>query len=158
MYFEKFPKIEYNGVTMPDISIRYKINTLVRDSVNTYELYRLSEGEKPEDVAYRLYGDVSYYWIILLMNDISDPLNEWFRSDDEMELFLIGKYMDEVNSVHHYEDPEGYVINDYVDITTITISNRQYEESLNDDIREIKILRPNYLLQLINEFESTING
>ena len=157
MYFEKFPKIEYNNVIIPDLSIRYKINTMVRDSVNTYELYRLSEGEKPEDVSYRLYGEVSYHWVVLMMNDISDPLGEWFRNDLEMDLYVDDLYVDP-NGVHHYEDSDGYVIAAYVDSSTVTISNREYEEGLNDAKREIKVLRPQYLYQLINEFETTING
>jgi len=157
MYFEKFPKIEYNGVVIPDISIRYKINTMVRDSVNTYELYRLSEGEKPEDVAFRMYGEVTYHWVVLLMNDISDPLGEWFRNDVEMDLYIADKYVDP-SAVHHYEDSDGYVIAAYVDQSTVTITNREYEEEINNDKREIKVLRPEYLYQLINEFETTING
>lgn len=158
MYFKKFPKIEYNGTTMPDISIRYKINKLVKESVNTYELYRLSEGEKPEDVSYRMYGDVTYHWVVLMMNDIADPFDGWFRNDEEMEIFLTDKYAGEIDSVHHYEDADGYYINDYADTSTNTITNREYEESLNDNLREIKVLRPAYLSQLITEFESTING
>lgn len=157
MYFEKFPKIEYGDTIMPDISIRYKINTMVRDSVNTYELYRLSEDEKPEDVSYRVYGDVGYHWVILMMNDVSDPLGEWFRNDNEMDLFLDGKY-DDPSGVHHYEDTDGYVISEYVNGSTVTVSNREYEEKINDGLREIKILRPEYLYQLIHDFESTING
>jgi len=157
MYFEKFPKIEYNGVSIHDVSIRYKINTIVRDSVNTYELYRLSEGEKAEDVSYRLYGDVSFHWVLLMMNDITDALGEWFRNDDEMDLLIEEKYVDG-NALHHYEDGDGYVIPEYVDASTVTISNRDFEEGLNDAKREIKVLRPEYLYQLINEFESSING
>jgi len=158
MYFEKFPKIEYNGIITPDVSIRYKINTLVRDSVNTYELYRLSEGEKPEDVSYRIYGEVTYHWVILMMNDISDPLGEWFRNDVEMDLFLDNKYGNDVGAIHHYEDGDGYVIPVYADASTVTITNREYEEALNDAKREIRVLRPEYLYQLINEFETTVNG
>lgn len=158
MYFEKFPKIEYEGNTLPDISIRYKINTLVKESENTYELYRLSDGEKPEDVAYRVYGDPTYHWVVLLMNDVVDPLDDWFRNDEEMELLLTAKYGVNVGDVHHYHDAEGYVIATYIDSSTVTITNREYEEGLNRDLRKIKILRPVYLSQLITEFESTVNG
>lgn len=157
MYFDKFPKIEYGDAVAPDISIRYKINTLVRDSVSTYELYRLSENEKPEDVAYRVYGDVTFHWVILMMNDISDPLGEWYRNDTEMDAFLDEKYANP-EAVHHYEDADGYVIPAYVDASTVTVTNRDYEERINDSMREIKILRPEYLYQLISDFESTIDG
>jgi len=157
MYFEKFPKIEYNDVIIPDLSIRYKINDLVRQSVNTYELYRLSESEKPEDVSYRIYGEVTYHWVVLLMNDITDPLDEWFRNDVEMDLYINDLY-DDPDGVHHYEDGDGYVINELDNGDDVTISNREYEERLNNAKREIKILRPEYLYQLINEFESTVNG
>ena len=155
MYFDKFPKIEYNGVRMPDVSIRYKINELVRDSVNTYELYRLSENEKVEDVAYRIYGDVTYNWIILLMNDITDPFNEWYRNDTELASYIDDLYGNPI-AVHHYEDADGYVIPAYVDVNTVTITNREYEALVNDGRREIKVLRPEFLYQLVDDFESTI--
>jgi len=157
MYFEKFPKIEYDGTVIADVSIRYKINELVRDSVNTYELYRLSDGEKPEDVAYRIYGSVSFHWVILLMNDITDPIGEWFRSDQELTQYIELLYgIGNGGDVHHYEDADGYVINEYQDANTVTYSNTDYEEAINDGRREIKVLRPEYLYQLINEFESSI--
>ena len=158
MYFDKFPKIEYGEDTLPDITINFKINEKIKTSAETYELYRLSENEKPEDVAYRVYGDVTFHWVVLLMNDIIDPMGGWFRNDEEMEAYLATEYDTEIEAVHHYEDEDGYVIGSYADSTTVTITNRLYAEGLNNDLREIKVLRPVYLSQLIAEFESTVNG
>lgn len=158
MYFEKFPLVEYDGQIIHDISVRFIINTAVRDSVVTYELYRLSEGEKPEDVSYRIYGSVNYHWVILLMNDITDPLDEWFRTDSEMDSLLTQLYgAGKEDDDHHYEDIDGYVIGSIQGGNDVTISNRVFEEAINDARREIKVLRKDYLFQLINEFETSLN-
>lgn len=157
MYFEKFPTIEYEGIDMHDITIRYKINELVRDSVNTYEQYKLSYGERPEDVSYRLYDSVTFHWVILLMNDISNPLDEWFKTDEELELLISEKYVSG-DDIHHWLDSEGYFINDDQGGGSVSVTNREFEELINDERRNIKVLRPEYLYQLINEFEKSING
>ena len=158
-YFEKFPKIEYNGVVMPDVSIRYKINDIIKNNINVYELYRVSENEKVEDVAYKMYGDVNYHWVILMTNDITDPLGGWFRNDIELAELSAMKWSDP-SDIHHAMDAEGYAVNyDANDPgATTNVTNAEYDALLNDELREIKILRPRFLAQAINEFESTINA
>lgn len=157
MYFSNFPKIVYNDVSIVDLSIRYKINDVVKNNVQTYETYRLKENEKPEDVAFRLYGDATLHWILLLMNDVTDPLDGWYRNDTELDRYVTAKYIDP-SDVHHYMDSEGYVISEYVDASTVILTNRGYEESINNSRREIKVLKAKYIYQLLNEFETSLSN
>ena len=67
-YFEQFPVIEYNisgtnGNTkeVTDIFRRVKARSKIADNVTLFDNYDVAEGEKPEDVAYRHFGNAQYH-------------------------------------------------------------------------------------------------
>jgi hypothetical protein len=51
-----------------------------KENENNYTNYTLVDEETPDDVAYKLYGDPSKFWVLLLFNDIIDVHNEWLIS------------------------------------------------------------------------------
>ena len=60
-FFESFPRIAYNltGVNtnttvVTDIFRRVKIRNKLADNVVLFDRYDVTEGEKPEDIAYKL--------------------------------------------------------------------------------------------------------
>ena len=53
--------------------------------------YEISEGDRPDTVAQKVYGDVKYTWVVLLLNNIMS-LYDWPMTNEEFELYLIGKY------------------------------------------------------------------
>ena len=53
--------------------------------------YEISEGDRPDTVAHKVYGDVKYTWVVLLLNNIMS-LYDWPMTSGEFELYLIGKY------------------------------------------------------------------
>ena len=65
----------------------FKIKDIVNRDVFT-ESYIIKDGETLDTVSFNLYGDVKFWWILALLNDISDPfygipltnesLREWF--------------------------------------------------------------------------------
>ena len=63
-YFNQFPAIEYNlsGIngdtkTVTDIFRKVKARSKIVDNVSAFDKYDVQEGEKPEDIAYKMYGD-----------------------------------------------------------------------------------------------------
>jgi hypothetical protein len=80
---------------------------------------------------------------------------------------LNDKYSD-VNALHHYEIYQtsgdttkkiniGTDKTGYSDEDILTITNREYEQDLQDVIRKIKVLDPKYLEQFESEFKTMIN-
>ena len=76
-YFNQFPKIDYNisgasGNTkvVTDIFRRVKARSKLMKNLTLVDKYDVQEGEKPEDVAYKAYGDADYFWVITLINNI----------------------------------------------------------------------------------------
>ena len=176
-YFAQFPKLQYdikgdgNVNVIPDIFRRIKLKNKIRDNLVILDKYDLTDGEKPEDVAFKIYGDAEYHWVILMTNDIKDRYFEWPMSQPQFHQYLEDKYgVGESDSIHHYEisqtsgpttssGPEDYsylvqVNSDEAGATAIT--NREYEQRIQDQKRQIRILDKRYLTQFVEEFEKLI--
>ncbi len=84
MYFNKFPKIAYKfpnnkTVIVTDIfrSVKFTKETLEKPEL--FEEFMLTDGDRPESVARKYYGDPKYFWLVLLSNDVIDINTEWPR-------------------------------------------------------------------------------
>lgn len=70
MYFSHFPLIEYDssgsgnpkGVT--NLLRRVAVRSKVKTNTSLYDTYDVKEGETPEIIAHRLYGDAELHWVI----------------------------------------------------------------------------------------------
>ena len=147
---------------------RVAMRTKVRTNTLLFDTYDIKEGETPEILADKLYGDSTLHWIILYVNNITDRYHQWPMSSGQFNDFIADKYSN-IDAVHHYEvsqtsgdtsvkidigtDTTGY---SEADLTTIT--NREFEEERQDTIRQIRLLDPTYVPQFIEEFETLIGS
>jgi hypothetical protein len=73
-FFKRFPMMEYdikdndNYKLLPNILRRVKLKAAVADGQMIFDKYDVKEGERPEDVAYKWFGDAEYHWVILMTN------------------------------------------------------------------------------------------
>lgn len=96
IYFKNFPDTNYilpNGksVVIKDIFRKVSIQPEVIDNIVDYTWYEIQDGERPDVVATRLYGDSKLYWLFYLVNEL-DNYNDWFKSNDEFFTFINEKY------------------------------------------------------------------
>lgn len=160
MYFSKFPKIQYSlddGKTVQittDILIRSGFLDAVINNKVFYEDVDVPEGETPETLADKIYGNSLYHWIILLANNIVDPVLDWPMTQSQLAQYVEQKYTDGLYGTHHYEDVDGIVVNARNDM--YPVSNYEYETRINDVKRRIKIPRQEAIQQIIQEFEKLI--
>lgn len=178
-YFDRFPLMTYdmknNNVykLVPDILRRVKLRASIKSGVFLFDKFDVPMGDKPEDVAFKFYGDAELHWVILMTNDITDRYYQWPMTQPQFEEFLADKYgSGSEDSVHHYEitqasgrstgqGPDDYshkveVNSDEDDAETIT--NRQYEQRLQDKYGQIRLLDKQYLNQFLREFDRLIKG
>ena len=175
-FFPQFPKIEYNlsGVNgntnvVTDIFRRVKIRSKIADNVSLLDKYDVAEGEKPEDIAYKIYGDADYFWVITLVNNIVNRYYDWPLPEFVYQQYLKDKYSNP-DAIHHYEvtqqsgkqtgeGPADYshkleVNSDYPGAQSV--SNREYEQRIQDKKRQIRVLSPQYLGAFEDEFTKLI--
>ena len=174
MYFSKFPLTVYdvkgdkNYKLLPDIMRRVKLRSGIAAGRYTFDSYDVRNNENPEDVAFKYYGDAEYHWVILLTNNITDRYYQWPLTQPQFDAFLTDKYgKGSEDAVHHYElaqtsgattsrdDSHMLEVNSDTDDAT-SISNRQYEERIQDKNRQIKLLDRRYLSQFVEEFFALI--
>ena len=175
MYFDKnFPVIPYDSVgqgTFKDVKNllrRVALNAKVKTNTLLYDTYDVKEGETPESVAFNLYGNAEFHWVVMLVNDITDRYHQWPMRYSQFLQYVNDKY-DDVNAVHHYEIAQtsgdtttkievysnSALFSGDTDFygTATAVTNLEYEESLQDQRRKIKLLDPQFLSQFVKEFE-----
>ena len=175
-YFSKFPKFTYDikgdkvRKLLPDILRRVKLRATIKSGGMLFDKYDVKEGEKPEDVAYKWFGDAELHWVILMTNNVTDRYYGWPMNQVQFAEFLTDKYGDNVDAVHHYEitkdsgrttsnGPSDYSHLVEVNSDTanaISISNRQYEEREQDKKRQIQLLDKSLLGNFITEFDRLV--
>ena len=71
-----------------------------------YYTYDIQEGDTPEMIAEKFYGDAERHWIVLLLNDIMDPFYDWPLSYRNFTKFIESKYIGGASyassTIHHY--------------------------------------------------------
>ena len=156
---------------LPDILRRVKQRNAIKSGQFIFDTYDVRDGEKPEDVAYKWFGDAQLHWVILMTNNITDRYYQWPMNQPQFEAFITDKYSNP-DGIHHYEilkssgNQTGQGPNDYshfVEVNSDTdnatsISNRQYEERVRDKNRSIKLLNQKFLNDFLEEFDNLITG
>lgn len=144
-YFEAFPKITiYDKYLITDITRRMYIQDKFKNKIGIFDEYIVKDGDTPESIAWKFYGNPNYHWVILLMNDIIDPFYDFPLSDNELSKFVTDTYgAGNENSPHHYE-LNGVVV-DANTPNAAPISNFEYEYHKNEEKRKIKILKPEFV-------------
>ena len=170
--------------TITNVLKRMRVLTRVQSNILFYDTYFVTEHDTPEIVSEKAYGSPDYHWIILLINNIANINYDWLLDARQFNRFVEKKYtgdkiiledgfhlvyetnekiVDETthsathnaDAIKQYEDVDGDIVPEGTAGAT-AISNRTYEETLNDNRREINILKPQYLAQFVNEFKQNI--
>lgn len=186
-YFSYFPKIQQDltnvgqKVTLTNILRRFKIKSSVKDQLGVYYNYNVQAGERPDTIAERYYGDSAYAWVVLLYNDITDPIFGWALFNKDFEDYIKGKYGSIAaaqSTVHEYRrilntkqtKVDGSFINEryvVVDKTTfdtlgevdkVSVSKWDWELEQNEKKRRIKILHEKYLNTIVGEAEDILRN
>ena len=172
MYFANFPLIPYDSVgngkfkLVTNLMKRVALRSKVRTNTMLFDTYDVKEGETPEMLADKLYGDPNLHWIIMYVNGITDRYHQWPLTTPQFLAFINDKYSNP-DGTHHYE------ITQTSGDTTVTIdigsdntshagatliTNREYEEDRQDTLRSIRLLDQAYVDQFVEEFENLIGA
>ena len=173
MYFNSFPVIPYdskgdlNFKDVTNLLRRVGLRTKLKSNTLLYDTYDVKEGETPEMIAHKLYGDPELHWVILLINDITDRYHQWPMTGGQFLDYLNDKYTNP-DGIHHYESTQTSgdtkvkieVFNEvdddaYTGLTPIT--NREYEENEQDKRRKIRLVDPSFVEQFVDEFKKLMN-
>lgn len=163
-YFKYFPTIRYDvRGTKNSRSVQLVTDILKRvrkrlDIVNRayFEQYFVKDGDTPESLSHQVYGDSTLHWIILYGNYMTNPYYDWPLTYIDLKKFVIKKYGEaNINDTHHYEDADGYEVDSTASGAT-AITNFLHEETLNDAKRNLTLIRPEYVSNVVKEFKDLL--
>ena len=183
-YVSRLPKAQSisDYLRVKNLFKRTKISQTIFDDLTYFTKYQVIADERPDNIAYKIYGDSNLDWMVMLANNIINLQNEWPLEEQSFYRFLINKYGSEagIESVHHYESqkvidskekvivPKGLEVPSNYSVTfldsgtkteqirtniTDAITNRQFEERVQDEKRNIFLIKPRFIGLIIEEME-----
>ena len=98
-YFNNFPTTYYTLSdtnsdldVVTDITKRVAFEQEFKKNSAAYIKFFVDDGDTPEIVAYKYYGDAEKHWIVLMMNDIVDPAYDWPLKESNVIKLIGSKY------------------------------------------------------------------
>ena len=164
-YFKYFNKINYdvrgvkNNVNFDVITnilerVRLKLNFIQHQAF--FAQHFIIDGETPEFLAYKYYGNTELHWIILYSQQATNPYYDWPLTYFDLKKFVDKKYgVANINAIHHYEDADGYEV-DSTAAGATSVTNFIHEETLNDAKRNLTIIRSEYVSNVVKEFKKLL--
>ena len=160
MYFEEFPNFLYdfeiNGkrkaLLMTDITRNVRFRRDVLSNITVYDEYDIIDGETPEIIAEKFYGDAQYHWVVMLANNRFDYINDFPLDYPRLLAHMENKYGDQLDAVRYYVNADGKIVHQ-TESGAAPVSNREYEERLNESKRRIKIISRDLLVTVLNNYK-----
>ena len=169
---EKTSSLDY--VEVKNIFRRIKIRDDLYNNFTIFQKYEIPEGARPDTVAEDLFGSANFDWVVLTVAGIINVRNEWPLSNHDLYNYCLDKYGDSLNSTRFFETkevkdssgrlilPKGKVVDSNFTIPNPTnssatlnpvvgISNFIYETRLNEEKRNINVLREEYLQEFLDD-------
>tara|TARA_B100001778_G_C18600188_1_gene636848 strand:- start:40 stop:687 length:648 start_codon:yes stop_codon:yes gene_type:complete len=172
--FLKEKKSSLDYIEVKNVFRRIKLRDDLQSNFTIFNKYEIEEGMRPDTVAEELYGNPEFDWIVLTVAGILNVRNEWPLNNRDLYNYCLDKYDDSLNSVRFFETkevknadgklilPKGKVVDSGFTIPNpdnvsanlnpvVGISNYEYETRLNDEKRNIYVLREGYIQTFLND-------
>ena len=167
-------KSSLDYVNVKNVFRRVKVRDDLYNNFVIFQKYEIPEGARPDNVSEELFGTPNLDWVVLTVAGIINVRNEWPLSNHELYNYANDKYGDSLNSTRFFETtevknadgklilPKGKVVDNNFTIPNPTnpsatlnpvvgISNFIYETRLNEEKRNINVLREEYLSQFLDD-------
>ena len=167
---------------------RAKLREDIFQDLAFFTKYTVIGDDRPDTVATKVYDDPTLDWVVLLSNNIVSIQSEWPLGQAAFNTYVTEKYGDETtlySGIHHYESREvkandgtiiipsgarvsvGQSVSFFDEDSSqqiirtdvaMPITNYMFEEKLNDEKRNIFILKPIYLNILFDDIDQIMRN
>ena len=161
-------------VEVKNLFRRVKLRDDLKDSITYLTNYYVRDGFRPDQVAEDLYGSSNLDWVVIHSAGIVNIRDEWPLTSREIYDYSSNKYGNDLNQIRHYVTtevkdslgkiylPKGKVVDSNFTIADPTSSTTtlnpvgdvtyyEHESNLNEDKRNITVLRPSYLELFVSD-------
>ena len=174
-YVSRLPNAKISDyIRVKNLFKRGKLADDIFPNLSFFTKYQIEGDDRPDNVAYKVYNDATVDWVVLLSNNYTNIQSEWPLLQNDFDRYLLDKYgtYEKLNEVHHYETseiknvdgatitPAGLTVaSDYSvtyydaatgqevekENTATEVTNYEYESKIEDEKRNIYLLKPMYL-------------
>jgi len=167
---------------------RAKLRDDIFQDLAFFTKYIVIGDDRPDTVATKVYDDPTLDWVVLLSNNIVSIQSEWPLGQAAFNTYVTEKYGDETtlySGIHHYESREvkandgtiiipsgarvsvGQSVSFFDEDSSqqiirtdvaMPVTNYMFEEKLNDEKRNIFILKPIYLNILFDDIDQIMRN
>ena len=167
---------------------RAKLREDIFQDLAFFTKYTVIGDDRPDTVATKIYDDPTLDWVVLLSNNIVSIQSEWPLGQAAFNTYVTEKYGDETtlySGIHHYESREvkandgtiiipsgarvsvGQSVSFFDEDSSqqiirtdvaMPVTNYMFEEKLNDEKRNIFILKPIYLNILFDDIDQIMRN
>ena len=192
-YFRYVPDFDYvsrltdaksisDYVRTKNLFKRAKLRPDIFENLNHFTKYKIIGDDRPDNVAYEVYGDQNLDWLIMLSNNIINLENEWPMEQTAFHNYLLKKYRTnaKIYSVRHYETAElkdstgkivvpkglevpsdfsityydsGRGVEDEVVNSAVAVTNYTYEDRIQENKRNIFLLKDRYVGLVVEDIK-----
>ena len=172
---EKTSSLDF--IEVKNVFRRIKVRDDLFNNFVVFDKYNIPEGARPDTVAEDVFGSPNFDWVVLTVAGILNVRNEWPLSNRDLYKYTNNKYGNSLNSNKFFETtevkdatgrlilPKGKVVDSNFTIPkpdepnatlnpVVGITNYEYETRLNEEKRNINILRKEYLNQFVDDMKS----
>ena len=143
-------------------------------SITMFDEYIVENGERPEDIAFNLYGNPFYNWVLLVVNDITNFHEQWPKSSSQLQEYCTSKYTNpeatkdyitsEVKMGNNIIVPAGKVVPSTFQVVYFNGSNivtanpvyprtfYQFEEEINSKKERIQLIKPDFVEDFVENY------
>jgi len=174
-FLPKKSSLDY--IMVKNVFRRVKLRDDLYNNFVVFQKYEIPEGARPDNVSEELFGTPNLDWVILTVAGILNVRNEWPLSNRDLYNYAHDKYGNSLDSIRFFETkevkdsngklilPKGKVVDSNFTIPNPTnpsatlnpvvgISNFVYETRLNEEKRNINVLRVEYLSEFLDDMRN----
>jgi predicted site-specific integrase-resolvase len=163
MYFKEFPQFLYDfkygnttkTTVVTDITRNVRFRKEVLENVTLFDEYDIVDGETPEIVAEKIYGDPEYHWIIMLANQKHDYISDFPLSEQALVKHIVATYGAQRYAIRHYVNAGGFVVNSTA-TGAVSVTNDAFERTLNESKRRIKVISPQVISTILTQYKELL--
>ena len=174
-YVSRLPNAKISDyIRVKNLFKRGKLADDIFPNLSFFTKYQIEGDDRPDNVPYKVYNDATVDWVVLLSNNYTNIQSEWPLLQNDFDRYLLDKYgtYEKLNDTHHYETteiknvdgatitPAGLTVaSDYSvtyydaatgqevekENTATEVTNYEYESKIEDEKRNIYLLKPMYL-------------
>ncbi len=182
-YVSRLPNAKIGDyIQVKNLFKKGKLRDDIFQNLAFFTKYQIVGDDRPDNIAFEVYDDSSLDWLVLVCNNIINIQTEWPMTQQAFDDYVLDKYgsYDALNNIHHYETielknsqgvvmvpaglqvPSNYTISFYdyfankqVDSgnLTVPVTNYEYEEKIENNKRNIFLLKPRYLNVVLDDMD-----